>query len=147
MVDITQIPEVDINKIATDLNGKADKDLTNTTASRSFFSGYAFSVEQDSVTVNNYYTLDLSETIDPQKYYVKAYAVFTSAGGGYSIGDVVPFECLWGMNYRSLTFWYNSTQVGFTTSDQVTCCQKGTSNTGVSVQNYIKVVFDFYKLR
>lgn len=139
--------EVDIDNIATDLNGKADRDLSNITASRSFFSGYAFSVEQASVTVNNYYTLDLPETINPQNYYVKAYAVFTSAGGGYSVDDIVPFECLWGTNYRSLTFWYNSTQVGFVTSDQVSCCQKGTSNTGVSVQSYIKVIFDFYKLR
>lgn len=31
MVDSTQLPEVDINRIATDLNGKADTDLTNTT--------------------------------------------------------------------------------------------------------------------
>ena len=31
MVDSTNLPEVDINAIATDLNGKADRDLVNST--------------------------------------------------------------------------------------------------------------------
>ena len=33
MVDSTNLPEVDINAIATDLNNKADRDLVNITSS------------------------------------------------------------------------------------------------------------------
>ena len=147
MVDSTNLPEVDINQIATDLNNKADRDLVNSTASRDFFSGYDFTVKRESISTGQAYSLNLPKKINPKNYYVNAYAEVKTAANGFSVGDIIPWSGFWGYAYKNLSFWYNSTKIGFGTSNQVSCNKRGTSDDQVEMQSYIRVVFDFYKLR
>jgi len=116
MVDSTILPEVDINAIATDLNNKADRDLvnlsdsgqaiidnkmnincSNSTASRDFFSGYDFTVKQESISTGKAYSLNLPKTINPKNYYVNAYAEVKTAENGFSVGDIIPWSGFWGV--------------------------------------------------
>lgn len=101
------------------------------------------------VTGNKAYSQNLPTPLpnDLTKVFCNAYMVFKSAAAGYAIGDVVPWSDVWGTNYRALTSWYNTTQCGFGTSDQITVLNKNTSNTATNVSSAsLEVHFDFYKM-
>ena len=130
---------------AETLNKKADRDLNN--VSRNLLSGYEFSVVQETVVANQAYSLDLPHAIDCSKYKVEAVIEFKSIVGNFEVGDRVPLNTCWGMNYRSISYWYNNTKVGFGSSDQISCLPRGTSNGNTNVASYIRVIFEFYKIK
>lgn len=138
LADIASIKAETINK-------KADRDLSN--VSRNLLSGYEFSVVQETVVVNQAYSLDLPHAIDCSKYKVEAVIEFKSIVGNFEVGDRVPLNSCWGMNYRSISYWYNNTKVGFGSSDQISCLPRGTSNGNTNVVSYIRVIFEFYKIK
>lgn len=130
---------------AETINKKADRDLSN--VSRNLLSGYEFSVVQETVVANRAYSLDLPHAIDCSKYKVEAVIEFKSIVGNFEVGDRVPLNTCWGMNYRSISYWYNNTKVGFGSSDEISCLPRGTSNGNTNVASYIRVIFEFYKIK
>lgn len=126
-------------------NGKADIDLSN--VSTTARSGFLFSVSQESMSAGNYYTLTFPEEIDPTKVKVNAYAVIKTANNNFAVGDVIPFESLWGQNYRPLSIRIKSTNLQFNTSDQITTNNPNNSGSGVSIASYIRMVFDVYQVK
>lgn len=126
-------------------NGKADINLSNVSATTR--SGFLFSVSQESMSVNNYYTLTFPEEIDPTKVKVNAYAVVKTANNNFVVGDVIPFESLWGQNYRPISMRLNSTNLQFNTSDQITTNNPNNSGSGINIVSYIRMVFDVYQVK
>jgi len=127
------------------LNGKADADLGNVSITTR--SGFLFSVSQESMSAGNYYTLTFPNEIDPAKVKVNAYAVIKTANNNFAIGDVIPFESLWGQNYRPLSIRIKSTNLQFNTSDQISTNNPNNSGSGVNIVSYIRMVFDIYQVK
>ena len=127
------------------LNGKADADLGNVSITTR--SGFLFSVSQESMSAGNYYTLTFPNEIDPAKVKVNAYAVIKTANNNFAIGDVIPFESLWGQNYRPLSIRIKSTNLQFNTSDQISTNNPNNSGSGVNIVSYIRMVFDVYQVK
>ena len=126
-------------------NGKADADLGNVSVTTR--SGFLFSVSQESMSAGNYYTLTFPNEIDPAKVKVNAYAVIKTANNNFAIGDVIPFESLWGQNYRPLSIRIKSTNLQFNTSDQISTNNPNNSGSGVNIVSYIRMVFDVYQVK
>lgn len=127
------------------LNGKADVDLSNVSATTR--SGFLFSVSQESMSAGNYYTLTFPNEIDPAKVKVNAYAVIKTANNNFVVGDIIPFESLWGQNYRPLSIRIKSTNLQFNTSDQISTNNPNNSGSGVNIVSYIRMVFDVYQVK
>lgn len=142
--DVEEIAEIAGIKAET-INNKADRDLNN--VSRNLLSGYEFSVVQENVVTNQAYSLDLPYTIDCSKYKVEAVIEFKSIVGNFEVGDRVPLNTCWGQDYRNISYWYNNTKVGFGSSDQISCLSRGTSGGNKNVASYIRVIFEFYKIK
>lgn len=102
MVDSTNLPEVDINAIATDLNNKADRDLVNATVpyvmSRTANSyGGVVEIWSDGYCVQTGYANGSGVTVSLDTSYKdnSSYRIFL--GGGNSTG--------WGNTPHSFTYY------------------------------------------
>ena len=104
MVDSTNLPDVDINQIATDLNGKMDRDGVNAIASvcieswhdengnwyRVYSDGWCEQGGQVSVSVG---TTDTAWSVTFQKSFLDInYTVQTSVYGGWSASNIANIE-------------------------------------------------------
>lgn len=81
---------------------------------------------------------------DLSKVFCNIYAKVVTSGNGWSVGDIIPIQGFWGGNYSAITAWFNQTQCGFSTSDQLTCINNGTANTRTNIISQIEMHFDFY---
>ena len=101
----------------------------------------------ESVAANQWIRVTFPEEIDPTKIKVIAYAVIKTANNNFVVGDVIPFESLWGQNYRPLSISIRSTELQFNTSDQISTNNPNTSGTAVNIISYIRMVFDIYQIK
>ena len=136
--------DINIGQITEALNDKADRDMMNVPVDRA---GFLFTVSQASVSSGTYYTLNFPSTIEPEKVKVVAYAVVKTANNNFAVGDVIPFESLWGQNYRPLSIRLCSTNLKFNTSDQISTNNPDNSGTGVNIVSYISLYFDIYQVK
>jgi len=125
MVDSTNLPEVDINAIATDLNNKADRDLVNLSDSGKnvIDSGWVKKYYQavgSETTLNaqTTYEYDLSSYLpdDSNSYDVCYYAMGTTGtsqgdkaeisigGGGSGVEDVATYRAAMVLNVNGTAF-------------------------------------------
>lgn len=100
------------------------------------------------LAANQYYTQNLPVPLpdDLSKVFCNIYAKVVGAIGNFSVGDIIPFSSLWGNNYRPLNAWYNSTQCGLSTSNQIYTNNKNVADTGIVVLSAIEIHFEFYKM-
>lgn len=99
-----------------------------------------------SVAKSQVYSQNLPSPLpdDLSKVFCNVYARIKTATTYYAVGDIIPFSSFWGGNYRPLGAWFNQTQCGFNTSDQMAVNNKTQSNTGTDIAGNVEVHFDFY---
>ena len=83
---------------------------------------------------------------DLSKVFCNIYAKVVTSGNGWYVGDIIPLQSFWGVNYRAITAWFNQTSCGFTTSDQLTCTNKNVPSTATNIISQLEVHFDFYTM-
>lgn len=83
---------------------------------------------------------------DLSKVFCNIYAKVIKSGNGWSVGDIIPLQSFWGGNYRAITAWFNQTECGFSTSDQLSCINKNTANTAANIISQLEMHFDFFAM-